>query len=48
MALAFIPQPKKITVGTGRFALPRAGTIGIPSQEYLPAADDARDASQPS
>jgi hexosaminidase len=38
MSLALIPQPKKITLGKGTFAVPRKGTIGISGQELYAVA----------
>jgi hypothetical protein len=43
MALALIPEPKKLTRETGALAMPRARSIGINDQTLHAAADVARE-----
>ena len=42
MALVFLPQPHKVEIGRGRFAIPRKGTIGICGRELAGVAGTAR------
>jgi len=42
MALALIPQPKKMKTGRGMFRIPAAGTIGISDGDLYSVAEQAR------